>query len=74
MTQAEQKIERFQELVGVDISYHFEKHVASAIVELADSLHDNFLDNDTKVNYATHVFAKMLDDLADMLENNAFLN
>ena len=74
MNPTKDKIEKFHEMVGFDISYRFEQEVASAVVRLAESLQNNFLDNDTKVNYATHVFAKMLDDLAEMLDKSLLLN
>ncbi|MBF0240232.1 MAG: hypothetical protein HQM12_21215 [SAR324 cluster bacterium] len=74
MNQTEQQIENYQELVGFETSHSFERHVTLAVLELAESLKQNFLDNDTKVNYATHVFAKMLDELADMLERSQLLN
>lgn len=74
MTQTQEKIEQFQEMVGVDVSYNFETQVASAILYLTQSLKAHFLDNETAVNYATHVFAQMLDDLAEMLEKAQFVN
>ena len=72
--QTQQKIEKFHEMVGFDVCYRFEQEVASAVIRLAESIQKNFLDNETKVNYTTHVFAKMLDDLADMLDRSHFLN
>ncbi len=74
MTQVEQKIERLQSMIGFDNSDRFEQQIASAISDLADSLETSFLDNDTKVTYATHVFAKMLDDLADIVDKPMLLN
>lgn len=74
MTQLEQKIEQFQAVVGFDACAQFEREVASAVLDLVDSLQHNFVDNETKINYATHVFAQMLDDLADLLEKPKILN
>ena len=74
MTQTEEKIEKFQSLVGADLSYRFEKQVTRAVLDLIDSLENRFLDDETKVDYATHVFAKVLDDLVDYLERPKLLN
>ena len=74
MNPAETKIEKFQEMVGYDISYDFERQIAEATLKLAESLKENYIDNDQKVNYATHVFAKTLDELADMLDLARLLN
>lgn len=74
MTQTEEKIEKFQALVGSDLSYRFEKQVTRAVLDLIDSLENRFLDDETKVDYATHVFAKVLDDLVDYLERPKLLN
>ena len=61
MTSTEQKIEKFHTIVGADISYRFEQKITDAVTELAEMLEHRFLDNETKVDYATHVFAKVLD-------------
>jgi len=74
MTLSEEKIEHFHTLVGFDASRRFEGQIARAILDLSESLENNFLDNDTKIDYATHVFAKMLDDLADLLEQPKLVN
>ena len=74
MTPTEQKIEKFHSIVGADISYRFEKQITDAVMELAEMLEHRFLDNETKVDYATHVFAKVLDDLMDLLEHPSHLN
>ena len=74
MTPPEQKIEKFHNIVGADISYRFEKQITDAVMELAEMLEHRFLDNETKVDYATHVFAKVLDDLMDLLEHPSHLN
>ena len=67
-------IEAFHPVVGFDARGHFEQQVAYATSELASALQSRLLDKDTTVNYATHVFAKMLDDLAEMLELPKLLN
>ncbi|MGK5091939.1 hypothetical protein WDW89_07960 [Deltaproteobacteria bacterium TL4] len=74
MTQTEEKIQKYQERLGIDASTRFERHVTSAVLELSESLKHNFLDNDSKVDYATHVFAKTLDDFAEILERGVYLN
>ena len=74
MTQTEEKIENFTNSVGVDLSNQFEKQVSRTIQELMDSLENRLIDDDTKVNYATHVFAKALDEMVDYLESPKLLN
>ena len=74
MTPSEQKIEQYHSLVGDDTSYRFEQNVSHAVQELAETFQGNFLDNESKVDYATHVFAKMLDDLSDFLEHPSIVN
>lgn len=67
-------LEQFHPLVGFENSQRFELQVAEAIADLAQSLESNFLDKDTKIDYATHVFAHMLDDLAELLERGKLMN
>ena len=74
MTQTEEKIENFTNSVGVDLSSHFEKQVSRTIQELMDSLENRLIDDETKVDYATHVFAKALDEMVDYLESPKLLN
>ena len=74
MTQVEKQIEQLQTLVGGETSDRFETKVASAVVELACALQKNYMDNDAKMSYATHIFAQMLDDLAVMVEQNHVVN
>ena len=74
MTQTEEKIENFTNSVGVDLSSQFEKQVSRTIQELMDSLENRLIDNETKVDYATHVFAKALDEMVDYLESPKMLN
>ena len=74
MTQTEEKIENFANSVGVDLSQQFEKQVSRTIRELIDSLESRLIDDNTKVDYATHVFAKALDDMVDYLETPKLLN
>ena len=74
MTQTEEKIENFTNSVGVDLSSQFEKQVSRTIQELMDSLENRLIDNETKVDYATHVFAKALDEMVDYLESPKLLN
>ena len=74
MTQTEEKIENFTNSVGVDLSSQFEKQVSKTIQELMVSLENRLIDDETKVNYATHVFAKALDEMVDYLESPKLLN
>ena len=74
MTQTEEKIENFSNSVGVDLSSQFEKQVSRTIQELMDSLDNRLIDDETKVDYATHVFAKALDEMVDYLESPKLLN
>ena len=43
MTPTEQKIEKFHNIVGADISYRFEKQITDAVMELAEMLEHRFL-------------------------------
>ena len=74
MTQTEEKIENFTNSVGVDLSSQFEKQVSRTIQDLMDSLENRLIDDETKVDYATHVFAKALDEMVDYLESPKLLN
>ena len=74
MTQVEKQMEQFQTLIGSETSFKFEQQVASAILDLASALQNNFMDNEAKVSYATHVFAQMLDDLAEIVEYSNLVN
>jgi len=74
MTQTEEKIEIFTNAVGVDLSNQFEAQVSKTIKNLIKSLENRLIDDDTKVDYATHVFAKALDDMVDYLETPKLLN
>ena len=73
MTQTEEKIENFTNSVGVDLSSQFEKQVSRTIQELMDSLENRLIDDEIKVDYATHVFAKALDEMVDYLESPKLL-
>ena len=74
MTQTEEKIENFTNSVGGDLSSQFEKQVSRTIQELMDSLENRLIDDEIKVDYATHVFAKALDEMVDYLELPKLLN
>ena len=65
MTHTEEKIENLSHVVGLDLSNQFEKKVSNTMKELIDSLEHLLIDDDTKVDYATHVFAKALDEMDD---------
>ena len=69
MTPSEEKIEQYQPQIGADIAHKFESIISKAIQDLSVSLENNFMDNESKIDYSTHVFAKALDDLSDFLEN-----
>ena len=74
MTQTEKLSEKFSDAVGVDLNNQFEKQVYGTIMELLESLENRLIDNDTKVDYATHIFAKALDEMVDYLDSPSLLN
>ncbi len=74
MAQVEKQMEQFQTMVGSETSFRFEQQITSAVLELAGALQSSYMDNDAKVSYATHVFAQMLDDLADIIEHPSLIN
>ena len=74
MAQIQEKIENFTKAVGIDLSIEFEMQVSKTIKNLIESLENRLIDDDTKVDYATHVFAKALDDMVDSLETPKLLN
>ena len=74
MKQTEKITEKFSNAVGADLNNQFENQVYGTIMELIESLENRLIDNETKVDYATHVFAKALDEMVDYLESPRFLN
>ena len=74
MTQTEKLSEKFSDAVGVDLNNQFEKQVYGTIMELLESLENRLIDNETKVDYATHIFAKALDEMVDYLDSPSLLN
>ena len=74
MTQTEKLSEKFSNEVGVDLNNQFENQVYGTIMELIESLDSRLIDNETKIDYATHVFAKALDEMVDYLESPRLLN
>ena len=74
MTQIEKLSEKFSNEVGVDLNNQFENQVYGTIIELLESLENQLNDNETKVDYATHVFAKALDEMVDFLESPRLMN
>ena len=74
MTQTEKLTEKFSNAVGVDLNNQFEKQVYVTIMELIESLENRLIDNETKVDYATHIFAKALDEMVDYLDSPRLLN
>jgi len=74
MAQIQEKIENFTRAVGTDLSFEFEMQVSKTIKNLIESLESRLIDDDTKIDYATHVFAKALDDMVDYLETPKLLN
>ena len=74
MKQTEKLSEKFSNAVGVDLNSQFEKQVYGTIMELIESLENRLIDNETKVDYATHIFAKALDEMVDYLDSPRFLN
>ena len=74
MTQTEKLSEKYSNTVGLDINNQFENQVYVTIMELIKSLENRLIDNETKVDYATHVFAKALDEMVDYLDSPRLLN
>ena len=74
MTQTEKLSEKFSNEVGVDLNNQFENQVYGTIMGLIESLENRLIDNETKVDYATHVFAKALEEMVDCLESPSLLN
>ena len=74
MTQTEKLSEKFSNAVGVDLNNQFEKQVYGTIMVLLESLENRLIDNETKVDYATHIFAKALDEMVDYLDSPSLLN
>ena len=74
MTQTEKLTEKFSNAVGVDLNNQFENQVYGTIMELIDSLENRLIDNETKVDYATQIFAKALDEMVDYLESPRLMN
>ena len=74
MAQIQEKVENFTTAVGTDLSNEFEMQVSKTIKNLIESLENHLIDDNTKVDYATHVFAKALDDMVDCLETPKLLN
>tara|TARA_B100000686_G_scaffold51012_1_gene54819 strand:- start:625 stop:849 length:225 start_codon:yes stop_codon:yes gene_type:complete len=74
MTQTDKLSEKFSNTVGVDLNNKFEDQVYVTIIELVKSLENRLIDNETKVDYATHVFAKALDEMVDYLDSPRMLN
>ena len=74
MTQTEKLSEKFSNEVVVDLNNQFENQVYGTIMGLIESLENRFVDNETKVDYATNVFAKALDEMVDYLESPRLLN
>jgi len=66
--------EKFSSEIGVDLNNQFENQVYGTIMELIDSLDSRLIDNETKVDYATHVFAKALDEMVDYLDSPRLMN
>ena len=74
MTQTDKLSEKFSNEVGVDLNNQFENQVYGTIMGLIESLDNRLIDNETKVDYSTHVFAKALDEMVDYLESPRLLN
>ncbi len=74
MTQTEKLSEKYSNTVGLDINNQFENQVYVTIMELINSLESRLIDNETKIDYATHVFAKALDEMVDYLDSPRLLN
>ena len=74
MTQTDKLSAKYSNTVGDDLNNQFENQVYVTIMELIKSLENRLIDNETKVDYATHVFAKALDEMVDYLDSPRMLN
>ena len=74
MTPTERKVEKFAREIGENTSYGFKKEVDVLTDDLMLELDGKFINNETKIDYVTHVFASVLDNLSDRLEKPDNLN
>ena len=74
MKQTKKLSEKFSNAVGIDLNNQFETQVYGTIMELIESLDNRLIDNETKIDYATHIFAKALDEMVDYLDSPSLLN
>ena len=74
MTPTERKIEKYAREVGENTSYEFKKEVEVLTDDLMLELDGKFINNETKIDYVTLVFASVIDSLIDRLKKPDNLN
>ena len=68
-----QKWNRYQRLFGEDRASEFEHRVNEAVNSAVREM-DKLVDDEVKIQYVTHVFAKTLDQLQDWLTHPRMVN
>ena len=68
-----QKWSRYQRIFGEDHAEEFERRVNDAVSSAVREM-DKLVDDEMKIQYVTHVFAKTLDQLQDWLTHPRMVN
>jgi hypothetical protein len=68
-----QKWNRYQRTFGEDRASEFEQRVNEAVSSAVREM-DKLVDDEVKIQYVTHVFAKTLDQLQDWLHHPKMVN
>jgi len=68
-----QKWNRYQRIFGEDQAAEFEHRVNEAVSSAVREM-DKLVDDEVKIQYVTHVFAKTLDHLQDWLTHPRMVN
>jgi hypothetical protein len=68
-----QKWNRYQRIFGEDHAADFERRVNDAVANAVREM-DKLVEDETKIQYVTHVFAKTLDQLQSWLQHPKMIN
>ena len=68
-----QKWNRYQRIFGDDQATEFERRVNDAVTSAVREM-DKLVDDELKIQYVTHVFAKTLDELQSWLTHPKMVN
>ena len=68
-----QKWNRYQRIFGDDQAAEFERRVNDAVTSAVRDM-DKLVDDELKIQYVTHVFAKTLDELQSWLTHPKMVN